>query len=197
MITLPDSPAPNGAVVRLIDFGETIVPALGAKVLRRDADGNRHAVEISWPPMVPAVARVFISRLLRAKSEGLRIELPLVDHDQGNPGAPVVDGASNEGTSLSLRDCSPRHLFREGYWISVANAAGENFLYNIGADTEVGADGTATVPLDVALRFPHDDGDAVEAAKPVIEGYVEGGTWEYAIPLNGFVSLSVVIVEAQ
>src|SRR3546814_11687577 len=92
MIELPNSPAPNGAQPSLLDYGMTLRPGTGAAVLRVDRKGSRYKANISFPPMLPSVSRIFIARLLKAKSEGLRIPYPLIDVPHEAPGSPVVDG---------------------------------------------------------------------------------------------------------
>src|SRR3546814_1114296 len=69
---LPNSPAPNGAQPSLLDYGMTLRPGTGAAVLRVDRKGSRYKANISFPPMLPSVSRIFIARLLKAKREGLR-----------------------------------------------------------------------------------------------------------------------------
>src|SRR3546814_10400759 len=72
---------------------------------------------ISFPPMLPSVSRIFIARLLKAKREGLRIPYPLIDVPQGAPGSPVVDGADQSGTTINLRGLTPGYAAKEGYWL--------------------------------------------------------------------------------
>src|SRR3546814_10222091 len=67
MIELPNSPAPNGAQPSLLDYGMTLRPGTGAAVLRVDRKGSRYKANISFPPMLPSVSRIFIARLLKAK----------------------------------------------------------------------------------------------------------------------------------
>src|SRR3546814_20476802 len=76
----------SGAQPSLLDYGMTLRPGTGAAVLRVDRKGSRYKANISFPPMLPSVSRIFIARLLKAKREGLRIPYPLIDVPQGAPG---------------------------------------------------------------------------------------------------------------
>jgi hypothetical protein len=92
--------------------------------------------------MVPAVARVFISRLLEAKRVGrLLINFPLLGERQGSPGSPVVDGAGQAGATLKLRGLNPGYTIKEGYWLSIIDTNDQHYLHNARSMVRVGADG--------------------------------------------------------
>lgn len=196
MIELPDSPAPNGVTPRLIDYGAVLRSPTGGSTLRLDRAGSRFAAEISFPPMKPETARVFVSRLLDAKSEGLRIEFPLLGASQGNPGAPVVDGAGQAGKSLAIRGLNPGYGFREGYWFSIEDADGQHYLHNCRSAVKADGAGEATIVIAPALRVPFGDGATIHLAKPMIEGLVDGSDWSWQIPVSRLIALTVTIEEA-
>lgn len=199
MIELPETPAPNGVEPSLLDFGFVQRPPLGGKATRIDRAGSRYRATISFPPMLPDVSRVFVSRLLAAKSEGLRIEYPLLGVDQGVPGSPVVDGAGQAGTTLALRGMTPGYAFREGFWLSIVDDTdGGDFavyLHNCRSNAVVASDGTVSIEIAPALRWPFGDGATVLVAKPVIEGFVIGEEWSWQIPVERLIALSVPIEE--
>ena len=195
MIELPDSPGPNGASPSLMDYGIDLVPPTGAKELRVDRAGSRFAIDVSFPPMPPHDSRIFVSRLLAAKSEGVRIEYPLLDVVQGSPGNPVVDGAGQAGTSLNVRGFAPHYRFKEGYWLSIEDENGQHYLHNCRANGAADAAGIASLSVTPALRHPFLDGAKVHLGKPMIEGRPVGSEWSWQIPLNGLIALSVQIRE--
>lgn len=195
MITLPPNLAPNAAAPTLLDFGRTLVPPLGGEELRVDRLGNRFMIEVSWPAMRVAEANVIINRLMRAKSEGLRIPFPLFDAPQGNPGAVVVDGAGQAGTTIDLRNFNPGYTAREGYWLSIENAAGQHYLHNVAGTLRIGDDGLAALPIWPMLRTDFADGAAVHLAKPMIEGLPVGDETSWVLPRGRLVELSVTIRE--
>ena len=197
MIELPSCPAPNGASPSLYDRGYTVEGAAGGASLRVDRPGSRYRIAVTYPVMDAETARIFVSRLIRAKSQGLRIPYPLQGVNQGSAGAPVVDGADQQGTSIAIRNCTPGHRFKEGYWLSIEGADGQHYLDNIAATVDAGADGTCTLPLSLPLRTPFADGAAVHAAKPMIEGLVEGDEVNWNLALAGLAQLSFAIREAE
>jgi hypothetical protein len=146
--------------------------------------------------MKPKEARVFVSRLLDAKSEGLRIEFPLIDVDQGLPGSPVVDGAGQAGKTLDIRGLTPYYGFKEGFWLSIEDASGQHYLHNCRSNLVTGSDGKATIDITPALRTPFADGATIHLAKPMIEGFVDGNEWSWQIPVDKLIALSVPIEEA-
>ena len=197
MIILPTEPAPRAAQPSLLDFGTTVQPPLGGEELRIDRLGNRFRVTLAWPTMRLDVARVFISRLLEAKSAGLRIAYPLVDVPQGSPGAPVVDGADQAGLQLDVRGLRPDYILREGYWLSIEDASGRHYLHNNRSTQKVGADGLLTLDLWPMLRTDFADGATVHLAVPMIEGLPEGDETSWGFEYEGLVDLSVTIRESR
>ena len=195
MIELPDLPAPNGAKPSLVDFGIDLVPPTGARELRVDRAGSRFGMEVSFPPMTADKARIFVSRLLAAKSEGVRIEYPLLDVVQGSPGNPVVDGAGQAGTTLNVRGMAPHYRFKEGYWLSIEDENGQHYLHNCRANGAADGVGVASLSITPALRHPFLDGAKVHLSKPMIEGRPVGSEWSWQIPVNRLIALSVTIKE--
>ena len=195
MIELPELPAPNSVSPALIDFGFVQRPSLGGRATRIERSGARYRAEIGFPPMKPELARVFVSRLLRAKSEGLRIEFPLLDVSQSPCGTPVVNGAGQTGKWLTLRGLSPHYAFREGYWLTVVDSDGARYLHNCASALAANAAGEATIVLAESLRAPFADGATVLLAKPTIEGFVTGEDWQWQIPVERLIALSVPIEE--
>lgn len=196
MIELPALPAPNNARPTLLDFGFTLRPVLGGADERVNRAGSRFMVELSFPPMHPRDSRVFVSRLLQAQSEGLRVEFPLLEA-QGAPGSPVVDGAGRAGTTLSVRSMTPNYVFREGWWLSVESAAGQHYLHNIRAAGRANASGEADLAIWPELRAPFADGDRVHLGKPMIEGLPLGDARSWEIPVNRLIALEVPIREVE
>ena len=193
MIELPESPAPNGMVPRLTDPGFV---QRGASALRINRPGSHWAFELTFPPMRPELSRRFSARLLRAKREGLRIKLPLLGEHQGIPGAPVVDGAGQAGTSLAVRGLTPGYVAKEGFWFHIVRAAtGKQYLHKVFGTAITGADGKAVMQIEPALRVPFADGDMIELAAPEVEGFVDGDSWGWEVPVNRLIALAVTVEE--
>lgn len=190
MIELPSTPAPNGVNPTLISNDIIQRPSSGAALSVVGRPGSRYRVEVSWPPMKPDVARVFVARFLRAKRQGLRIDYPLLGVDQGFPGnTAVVDqkiarvnGSGQSGTSLALHAMVPGYQFREGYWFTMIDPDARRYLHCCLSDATVNGSGQATLQIEPALRAPFPDGSDVLISTPTIEGIIpEDVSWALSV----------------
>ena len=154
-----------------VDYGFEQRPPAGGTTRRIDRPGNRFQASFSFVKQEGEAARVLISRLMRAKREGLRVKFPL-PHPQGDPGAPVVDGNDSEGITLKLRGLTAPTPIREGWWLTVIDSAGVRYLHNVSADAAAGADGKVTLTIDPPGRCFPVDGNQVLIAAPEFEGLV-------------------------
>lgn len=172
MIELDDLRVVVSVAVNLIDTGFIQRPSTGAGPTRIDRPGSRFAAEIAFREMTPDEAARLATRLLRARRLGLRVRLPLL-RPQGAPGAPLVDGRGQGGTTLALRNVTPGWVAKENYRLTVIEAAtGLRCLHKIAAPAVAGIDGRILLEIEPALRLPLADGDMVELARPTIEGFV-------------------------
>lgn len=195
MIELPEKPAPNGITPTLIDYSVTQRPATGGAVQTVSRPGSRFRVAVSFPPMKGDTARAFIARLLRAKREGLRLKFPLLDVDQGAPGAPVVDTAGQAGTSLKIRGLNPSYLFKEGFWLSIIDTAGQRYLHNVTAPAVADGAGKTTIQIEPPLRFPFPDGAQI-LMQPEIDGFIDGDEWGWSIDIARHYGITVILEES-
>lgn len=197
MIELPDSPAPNGVDAELLDYGMFLRSPTGGSTLRVNRAGSRFKVTVTFPPMKPAVARVFAARLQTAKREGLRIDFPLLGASQGNPGSPVVDGAGQAGTTLALRGLTPGYVIKEGYWLTLIDTNGR-YLHQAAGVAAVAGDGTVSFPIEPPLRAPMPDGAQVLLARPTVEGaLIEAIGWSYSVDRLVRLGGAIVIEETE
>ena len=195
VIELPDWAVPNSATPALIDFGGVLRPSTGGALLRVDRQGSRYKAAMTFPPFVEAAqGRIIVSRLIRAKRMGLRVEFPLVDAQPSEDA--VVDGAGQAGTSLTIRGLFPGRVVREGFWLNVVREDGQHFLHNVAGQALADAAGKATLPLSEMLRWPFADGDKVKLVRPMIEGIVDGNEQAWAISVEKFVSIEFTVEEA-
>lgn len=195
MLSLPAFPAPNGATPALVDRGGVL---RGASALRVNRLGSHYRIAVSYPPLDDdAGARVFVSRLIRAKSTGLRMPFPLLSVVQTVFGVPVVDGAGQAGGTLAVRGLGPRTVVREGYWASIEDADGQHYLHNIGSGVIADADGRATLDVsDTMLRCPFVDGARVHLITPMIEGLIAGNEFEWRLAVDHNTGIEFEIEEA-
>lgn len=193
MIALPARPAPNGVTVTQIDFGMFQRGAVGSVTKRLNRPGNRYSLDVTFPLMRSEQARVFVGRLQRGISEGIKIEFPLLGVSQGSPGLAVVDGANPEGTSLPLRGMTPGYSAKEGYWINVTDADGGVYLHNVTAAVRTDAAGDATLTIWPPIRTPLADGSTVNLSRPFAEGYI--ASISYGMVLGDFVQVGFTLEE--
>jgi len=171
MIILPSSPAPRLVEHQPIDFGFVQRPATGAPGTRIDRPGERIKAAFTFPAMPASTASIYVSRLMRAKSEGLRIPFPL-PRSQGSPGNPAVAGSASAGTVLNIDGATPGYQILEGYWLNVVDSEGVHYLHNVAADVTVSGGGSATLSVWPPLRADLVDGNLVVLDTPKIEGIV-------------------------
>lgn len=191
MIELPTSPAPNAMEAALLDRGFI---QRGGSSLRIDRPGSRFRVAIGYAPMEPATARRFLARIKRAKREGLRIPLPLLE-EQGIPGAPQVDGADQAGTALAVRGLTPAYIVKEDFWLTIVDADGTAYLHSVAETAVADAAGLAVLQIEPPLRAPFPDGAVIELRRPFIEGFIDGEEWGWQVPLMRRISPGFTIEE--
>jgi len=198
MIDLPDDIAARGATPRLMDFGGFLEPGLGGEVQRINRMGSRFSVAFEMPPLTNAKqGRIWVSRLIRAKSEGARWAYPLLDFNPGVPGAFVVNGAGQAGRTLQLRGGTPNYAFREGQPFSVVDGSGQHYLHFIDAQAIADAGGNVTITFSPMLRIQPANGAALKITQPMIEGYVMGDQLSWEIALDRTIGLSFEIAERR
>jgi hypothetical protein len=196
MIELPDAVVPNGIEIALMDFGGFQRPPLGGPIQRVNRLGNRFRASVSLPPMPNAeMGRIVVSRLIRAKVEGIRLELPLAGVEQGSPGSPLIQGAGQAGTSLVADGFRPGFGISEGFWLNVVTG-GRYYLYNAAGSTAANGSGVATIPITPALRKSPADNDVIVLQRPMIEGFVVGDEVSWQISLAHHIGISFEIEEA-
>lgn len=196
MIELPDGVVPNGFSPALIDYGGILRPPTGGAIQRINRLGNRFRVSVSLPPIPnKELGRVVVSRLLKAKTEGIRIELPLAGVEQGSPGAPLVNGAGQAGGSIIADGFRPGYGASEGFWLNIVTG-GQYYLYNVAAPAQANGDGEATLSLTPLLRKSPADNDVIVLQKPMIEGLVIGDEVGWSISLAHHIGISFDIEEA-
>lgn len=195
MIELPNWAVPNGASGTLIDYGGFLTPALGGEVQRIDRPGNRFRWAFTLPPVqAKDRGRILVSRLIRAKTEGIRIEIPLLGFKPGAPGAPRVNGAGQAGRSLIVDGFTPNYAAKEGQWFNHVKE-GRSYLYNMDGQTVADGSGVGTINFSPMLRAEPADNDVLEFAQPVVEGFVMGDEWSWEMSLDLHIEIQFEVVE--
>ncbi len=139
--------------------------------------------------------RRWVSRLMRGKTEGVRMEYPLLSFDPGAPGSPTVNGSGQTGTSLLVDAGTPNYVYREGQPFSILTG-GRHHLYFVRTETIASNTGTATLPVTPMLRVAHLDNDVCHFGKPMIEGYILGDEFMWSMSLEHHIGIAFDIIEA-
>lgn len=195
MITLPSTPSPNAVTPTMLDYGMILRPATGAAPTRINRSGSRFQVHVTYPPMKADTARPFVSRIQQAKINGLRMTYPLLGVSQGSPGTPLVNGSGAAGTSLPIKGLTVGYVIKEGYWLTVVDAAGVHYLHNVTANVTADGSGHATAVVVPALRGVFADGDTVNIAAPDVEGIVTSDA-AWSLDTDKLISISFTLEEA-
>jgi len=195
MIDLPPWAAPNGCDVSLVDFGGYLQPGLGGQVQRIDRMGNRFSISVSFPPMPSKdKGRILVSRLIRGKTEGVRLEFPLLSFKPGSPGEVRVNGAGQSGRILIVDGVTPNYAFREGQPFSL-EVSGQHYLHFVDAEVIANATGQATLSISPMLRVQPSDNAVCHFAKPMFEGFIMGEQWSWNMSLEHNLGISADIIE--
>lgn len=195
-IELPEHIGPASVELYHLDPGLNIRGPVGGPTVRLDRLGARYGARVTMPPMYAEDAREFLPRLIRGKSTGIRIPVPLVGEVQDGAGSPVVNGAEQSGRTLSLRGVAAGYFFRAGSWLSIVDATGQHYLHMVYAAVRAPSNGVVDVELCELLREPFADGATVHVAKPMIEGFIQGNQQDWVLQPGNIVTFQFEIEEA-
>lgn len=166
---LPDCPPARDYDVYLDTLRNEASPSLGGPDDRFPRLGSRHRCDVTLENMTASQARVWRNRLM-SEDQTVVWTIPTKGLDIGNPGAPVVDGGDQSGSTIALRGLTPEYLVVEDQFIPIVTG-GRVYLYKARGQVQADSAGDIEIPLNCILRIQHENGDTVELAEPVIEGF--------------------------
>jgi hypothetical protein len=180
----------------LPDFGALQIPVLGGPVSKVDRLGGGFLLKFATPPMrMEPDGRKFIARCQRAKRQGVIVEIPQPDLVIGAPGAGItIQGATSGGYSVAATGAAAGYVVREGQALNIAKN-GHRYLYYAAADVALNGSGAGTIALTSPLRTHLVGGEAVNLAAPVMEGWMQGDNFGWAMQLTRTVSLEFEVLE--
>lgn len=185
----------NAATPKLLDWAALQEPALGGITQRVGRLGSRFAIEFGTPALdVESEGRRWIARLQSAQQLGARVLYPQLDFDVGTPGAPSVGSAHTGGKFLAVTGASPHYGVREGQALNLT-VAGRMYLYFAAETAILDASGAGTILLTTPMRTFLAGGEAVELAKPVVEGWLDGTERSWTLDLARTVGLQFTVTE--
>lgn len=192
VLTLPTDPAPAKMAIAMVSAKNTLTPANGGAEQELLRKGTRYALTFSMPVMTYVQSMEWDDLMAEGDTVLMRVFQPGLVIP--NPGAPLVKGAGQAGTSLTIDGLPNGYVIRKGQFLSVVSA-GQRFLYRAKASATSVA-GTATIPLRTMLRRPPNDNDVVEIAQPMIEGFVRD-LGEWAVGVDRLVGLQFTVRERE
>lgn len=170
------------AEVQMDDRSAELDPVLGgvAQTIRRI--GVKFALSVSTPRLkIESEGRKAIALLQQAKLQDGFIEYPQPDLGIGSPGSPTVNGAHTGGTTLNITGGTPHYVIRQNQALNLTRN-GRLFLYFAATPLMLDGNGAGAVLLTTPMRTHLEGGNAVNLAKPVIAGQIEGGIgWTYEV----------------
>lgn len=175
-LVLPPWPAPASVTLRLVSARNEMAPAFGGPVQRQGRMGSRYALDVVMPPMRYRDAQEWAD--IDDEAATVVMSIPQPGLDTGTPGAPVVDGGGQSGSSINLRGLTPHYAIRKNQWLTLI-IDDQRFAYRAKIAVVADGGGEAVVPLRTLLRQSPPDAALVEIADPKIEGYptVPDGAW--------------------
>ncbi|MFA5989679.1 MAG: hypothetical protein WC803_08750 [Sphingomonas sp.] len=194
-VLLPSTPGTARIVPQLVDFGSIVTPPLGGEQQRLNRLGNRWALTVQLPPMkIEPAGREWAAALNEGVTEGVVFAFPQVDFDVGTPGATLVNGGSQTGSTINLDGFSANYPIRKGQFFSVI-IGGRRFLYQSRADIAATAGGTVALAITPMIRKSPADNAVCEFAAPMIEGFLQGQGNQWTVDLARTVGLEFTIFE--
>lgn len=192
VLTLQTDPAPAKMAIAMVTAKNTLTPAIGGAEQELLRKGTRYALTFSMPVMTYVQSMEWDDLMAEGDTVLMRVFQPGLVIP--NPGTPMVKGAGQAGTSLTIDGLPNGYVIRKGQFLSVVSA-GQRFLYRAKASATSVA-GTATIPLRTMLRRPPNDNDVVEIAQPMIEGFVRD-LGEWAVGVDRLVGLQFTVRERE
>ncbi len=173
-ILLPTTRIASFALVPRLFSGEQ-EGALGGADLPIPRMGDRWTAIISTSQLrLDLAGRELLAALTMATT--LDARMPIVQPNvpalpRGS--APVVNGANQAGSALTVRGIPAGTLLEWGRYLSILHL-GVHHVHMVAQTVVVGAGGIATVPIWPMLRFLSLDGERVYLDEPMIEGRLIG-----------------------
>lgn len=192
-IALPSTPKPNGVGLKMLNFGRATQP-LGGDIQYVARIGSRYVVQVSLPPMTYDTARAWLAARLRAATEGDTVSFSWPQPTQTSLGTPLVNGASQLGSSL----------IADGFTASVAipqlayfsfSVSSHTYLHAVTSSGSANGSGQATMNIAPMLRVSPADNAALNFTTPTIEGFMDVGDVEWSLDVLMHVGVSFTITE--
>lgn len=171
-IVLPPPTRETEIEITELSWAKDMRPTGAGPTQRQDRVGTRHSIEFDIPVKRYAWCGAGLASdlALARTGEGAIIEIPEPGTPEVNYGNPVVNGAPQIGSSISLRGLTPGAVIKKGKWLSLFANNRWYAHFTTHADVVVPAGGVAVLKIYPMIRRSPADGSPVKLAKPVIQG---------------------------
>ena len=182
-------PSPWTAHCALVDFGKDLATPMGGAGQRLGRLGSRWMVTFSaLPALAAAAARGIQAVRAKARANGSTLVFlwPQPAYTAAI-GAPVVSGAGQQGSRLTVAGLTPGAVLEGATFFSFASA-GRTYLHALTASATASGGGTATLSIAPMLRVKPAAGAPLNFATPAIEGYVQGQAETFGLQMRAWSS---------
>ena len=192
LVDLPTTPGSTSIEWQLRDFGGVQQGPLGGSAQRVNRPGSRWQVTISLPTMEVPKAREWAMKLTRGLRDGVRWKIKQPGAYPSSAGAPLVNGANQDGDTLSVDGFLSGYVGRIGQPFSVVTD-GQRYIYRVYESFR----GGGTIKIEPELRTEPNDNDVCEFAAPYIEGLIPELPPETALVASIAAGFSFTIMERK
>jgi hypothetical protein len=198
-LTFPSIANPSGIAWRLRAPTQIHESPLDGTAQTLALAGARWEATLTWDWIGEGQSRLLEAFLARLAGRSGRFLYgpPHAPRQASGTGTPVVNGAGQSGSTLSIRGWSAAaQAFRAGDWLSYVDTAGRRRLHQVVEDSTANGSGVASVTIAPPIRRAGADGAAVEIAAPQGVFMLAGDATPITITPPFFGSASLDIVEA-
>lgn len=195
-INLPVTPGPRSVTPRLVSRRRDLEPTFNGPTNRVRRLGSRWSLDFELPPMGYLDAMEWVAKLTSAEADTVLMAVPQPGFDTGAPGAPLVNGGSQLGSSIDLDGFSPAYVARVGQWFNLT-VSGRLYLYQVATEKVASADVMADLAINPMIRRSPANNSAAGFGTPMIEGFVSGRETSWTVDVARMVGLSFTITERE
>jgi hypothetical protein len=195
-ITLPATPGPRNITARLVSRRRDLEPTFNGPTSRVRRIGSRWSIDFDLPPMTYSDAMVWVAALTSAEADTVILAVPQPGFSVGSPGSPLVNGASQLGSTIDLDGFSTSYAAKVGQWFNVT-VSSRLYLYQVATAKTASADVMNDLVINPMIRASPANNSAADFATPKIEGFLSGDQTAWTVDTARHVGLSFTITEAQ
>jgi len=196
-VTLPTTILPVSADAALMRFGIDLVPPLGGVTQRVSRIGSRFRVALAYPPMSAVNGKAMLAALNSADTSGTSVIAAFPQPTfSGSVGSPLVNGASQSGSSLICDGFTAGASIPAGTMFSFTKSS-RIYLHMVTTAATASGAGAATLAIAPMLRVSPADNAALSFASPQIEGLIEGESVGWSVSSAGHYQIGFSLAEAE